>query len=1598
MSMKKVLVSLCCVSAMFLISARAHGQRCPDPDGRVRIRVKPGNPSSPDGCSWATAFPSVQGALDVARAGDEVWVAHGLYTPEVPNDPDPRAVCFAIAAHVYIYGGLAGNETPATFDPSNDVDYRDFIANETIMSGELGDPGTPDDNAYTVISDTTGGAFGYLDGFTIIGACEHAMICDSSGPELRNLHVTANQSSSNGAGALHINSSRPSYKNCTFANNTSSYYGGAVYCESGSDAIFENVAFYRNTAPYGGAMYIDGSDVQMAGCTFAENFSTSSGGAIYSTESAPALRRCSLDRNTAGGYGGAISCDSYTPSQTLILIRCTFNDNLATGGRGGAVAIGRNSARLFHCTFQGNTAWDHGGTSTSTGGAVASGFSMGAVGDNLLDIVNCLFIDNHAYSGGGLYILRAHSGDSRIVNSTFGRNGASDQGGGVFFAYSYGQTAQPVYNSIFWGNTAANADTVEHAQITYTNVQPPVDHTCVQGLSDFNGNDNIGSDPQFVAPSQGNYRLRSGSNPSLCIGAGDDDSVAQDEFNVADLNPAPPTTDPAPDLDMRERIVGAVDMGAYEHSDTDCNGNTVDDSLDIAWGTSQDCNANGIPDECDVTNCPYGDLTCQDCNHNGVPDACDLASGLMHDCHGDGTPEECLEDVGDRDCNRNCVPDSEDITNLTSMDLNGDGIPDECEHAKAGEWDRTEQFATIEGDHATPINVHVEASGDVPGALKRNLQADTAPLPYIWVPATDRGTILRLQTNLDPWPEDEEDVIVGEYLTAPINHDGPQPSRIAVDLDGSLYVANRNVTADGQGSVTKIGVLIGGQRVDADGTPNLDGQYVKDPDYCTCEDRNHDGLIKTSRYSGDVLSWNNYNHHDDDDTVVENAEDECIIRYIRTGGTGSRALAIDKDSNIWAGNHDSNRLHARFDGFTGLPAATPTPNHFDYNDGGYGALIDCYGTLWSTSDALSLLRVDTVDPTVHSTIQPSDNGDSYGIGIDNEGNVWISQQLNGNLEKLDSAGQHLLACGNQTLNTARGVAVTPADDNVWVAESGTNTVARFYNDGTFRSRVMVTTSNAFPTAFGVDQDKKIWVANGSSAVRIDPDGGQGTPKPGAADHVVPLGEDAGAYAFSNLTGMVTLQTTGMGTWSVVHDGKKRGAEWCKVTWTEWNDQLVPPACAMPSSENLIVEVRAADNNVALAAIPYARVHYVNGAFENLSDIPGCSYIGRYLQIRVRFKGSCPGEDSPILCSLRAIPVVECLKGDLSFDGLVNGWDIQPFVSLLIDPPTVIGPATLCAADTNYDGRVDLEDVYCFVGLLLDHPCTEPCSGGFHDCNGNGVDDIADVLSGSSQDCNKNWVPDECDIASQTSTDWNENGIPDECEPDRNGNGKPDDYDIAQQISADINGNGIPDESEPDCNKNGIPDSLDISQATSLDCNADGIPDECQLDCNDNGVPDDCDIDPNDPDGDEVVWPDCNGNGLPDACDLNFAPPRGSLDCNENGIPDECDIANCPSNDPSCQDCNGNGFPDGCDIAAQISLDENENGIPDECEEENRLGGEFGPPFENSEAYWAAVAEYREWAMQQAWGSNSELSGAEQFQRMVAKLQELGLPLRDPWPR
>ncbi|MBX3374938.1 MAG: hypothetical protein KF817_13990 [Phycisphaeraceae bacterium] len=72
-----------------------------------------------------------------------------------------------------------------------------------------------------------------------------------------------------------------------------------------------------------------------------------------------------------------------------------------------------------------------------------------------------------------------------------------------------------------------------------------------------------------------------------------------------------------------------------------------------------------------------------------------------------------------------------------------------------------------------------------------------------------------------------------------------------------------------------------------------------------------------------------------------------------------------------------------------------------------------------------------------------------------------------------------------------------------------------------------------------------------------------------------------------------------------------------------------------------------------------------------------------------------------------------------------------------------------------------------------------------DCDGNGIDDCAEIAACAVADCNGNGIPDCCDIAAETSEDANGNGIPDECDALLDCGGS----------LADCTVNGMPDECE-----------------------------------------------------------------------------------------------------------------------------------------------------------------------------------------------------------
>jgi len=138
--------------------------------------------------------------------------------------------------------------------------------------------------------------------------------------------------------------------------------------------------------------------------------------------------------------------------------------------------------------------------------------------------------------------------------------------------------------------------------------------------------------------------------------------------------------------------------------ESDCDGNSIDDRVDVLLGNSEDCNENELPDECEIevgSPAPGGPFHCTencdpDCNINGIPDACDIADGTSLDCNANGVPDDCdiaagtsadtnVNGIPDdcEDCNNNSIPDFQDLANCTGSawcdDCNGNGVLDWCD-------------------------------------------------------------------------------------------------------------------------------------------------------------------------------------------------------------------------------------------------------------------------------------------------------------------------------------------------------------------------------------------------------------------------------------------------------------------------------------------------------------------------------------------------------------------------------------------------------------------------------------------------------------------------------------------------------------------------------------------------------------------------------------------------------------------------------------------------------------------------------------------------------------------------------------------------------
>ena len=283
--------------------------------------------SSGDGTSWATAFKTIQEAIDASNpaTNDEIWVKQGTYLLSSPIN---------LGKAVAIYGGFLGTD----YLKSN----RAWQTNVTTVDGQ--------DSVYHCFFVSADAS---VDGLTITGGNATGTGQDNEG------------------GGMHIQNASPSVANCIFSANSAGR-GGGMFNAVGSPAV-TNCTFNANSANFGGGMlnFDVAATPTVTKGTFTNNTANESGGGIANEYGAsPTITNCIFRGNSAGTSGGGIDDYEYT---STIVTNCTFTNNSASSF-GGAMANASSSQTVTNCILWGDAA-DSGNEIYNSAGSVTISYS-----------------------------------------------------------------------------------------------------------------------------------------------------------------------------------------------------------------------------------------------------------------------------------------------------------------------------------------------------------------------------------------------------------------------------------------------------------------------------------------------------------------------------------------------------------------------------------------------------------------------------------------------------------------------------------------------------------------------------------------------------------------------------------------------------------------------------------------------------------------------------------------------------------------------------------------------------------------------------------------------------------------------------------------------------------------------------------------------------------------------------------------------------------------------------------------------------------------------------------------------------------------------
>ena len=467
-----------------------------------------------DGSSWTNAYIHLQDALNYAEEGDEVWVAEGIYRPDLGDGltPGDRTASFQLKSGVALYGGFTGIESLRT--------QRDWQVNQTTLSGDLNsDDGANfsnnTENAYQIVNGSGAINTTVLDGFTVTGGNANessgniygvgsGMYIHSGSPTVSNCTFAKNWATNS---PVWVAESFSVFSNCSFTENYSAIYAGAFYAFSGCEGGLESCAFTNNfAADNGGAVRVRGSSCLFSinNCSFTQNLTQAGGGAIVIVESAYVeISHSTFTDNKAMSRGGAIYLCT---SSEVDINGCSFDGNTSPYG-GGIRCWDAGSMIVQNCVFKNNgTSEDvttlHGGVLFSSD-SVTMAFSNSYFLSNSAEssgclclngspstavVVNCVFAGNAAGTGGA---IRVYNCTTDITNCTFYGNIASTNNQGRAVAVETTGLLNSINNSILWeGGHEIFGDNG-----TFT-----VNYSNLEGSWSGRGGNNISTDPYFISP------------------------------------------------------------------------------------------------------------------------------------------------------------------------------------------------------------------------------------------------------------------------------------------------------------------------------------------------------------------------------------------------------------------------------------------------------------------------------------------------------------------------------------------------------------------------------------------------------------------------------------------------------------------------------------------------------------------------------------------------------------------------------------------------------------------------------------------------------------------------------------------------------------------------------------------------------------------------------------------------------------------------------------------------------------------------------------------------------------------------------------------